>query len=127
MSNKLLGTGTPSMVMLPARNYYYKVVKEQHSIIIPRKGIYSDLVEEDIKGLFEVEGKFNIYDESAKILYLPSITKVLFATKQYPDLPQNHLFIPVFFVFSEEDVTVVGQVVEMLSKENYDEELKEVS
>lgn len=127
MSNTVLGTGTPSMVMLPARNYYYKVIKEQHSIIIPRKGTYNDLVEEDVKGLFETEGDFNIYDEQHKILYLPSITKVLFATKQYPDLPQNHLFIPVFFIFSDEDVTVVGQVVEMLSKENYDDELKEVN
>lgn len=124
MSNKLLGTGTPSMVMLPARNYYYKVIKEQHSIVIPRKGIYSELVEEDIKDLFEVEGEFNIYDESNRILYLPSITKVLFATKQYPDLPQNHLYVPVFFVFSEEDVTIVGQIVEMLSKDTYTEELK---
>lgn len=127
MSNLLLGTGTPSLVMLPARNYYYKVVKEQHFIVIPRKGIYSELVGEDSKELFEVEGAFNIYDENSKILYLPSITKVLFATKQYPDLPQNHLFIPVFLVFSDEDVTVVGQVVEMLNKENYDKELKEVN
>lgn len=124
MSNELLGTGTPSMVLLPARNYYYKVIKEQHSVVLPRKGTYKDLVEEEYKDLFKTDGSFNIYDEDSNTLYLPSITKVLFATKQYPDLPQNHLFIPVFLVFSEEEVTVVGQIVEMLNKESYDNEVK---
>jgi hypothetical protein len=110
------------MVMLPARNYYYKIIKEQHSISIPRKGSYDDLLEEENKGIFNnVDGEFNIFDENNNILYLPSITKVLFATKQYPDLPQNHLFIPVFLIFLEEEVKVVGQIVEMLSKEAYEQ------
>ena len=51
--------GTPTMMLLPARNYKFKVYPEEYEIIIPRKGFYKDLDEEMYS---EEDGEFNILD-----------------------------------------------------------------
>lgn len=111
--NKDIGTqvGTPTMVLLPARNYYFKVSEEEYTITIPRSGKYSDIDPEFFK---EEEGEFNLYDGRSKIMYMPAITKVLFATKKYPSLDANQLFAPLALVFKKNTVDIVGQIVEML-------------
>lgn len=103
--------GTPTMVLLPARNYCFKVVSEEHKIVIPREGDYNKLAPE----VFSKEaGSFFIMDEESKTLYMPAISKVLFATSKYPDLKSNQLFAPMAVVFNEKDVEVIGIVIEML-------------
>lgn len=103
--------GTPTMALFPARNYKFKVLKREHKITVPRAGKYIDLAPEIFT---EEDGEFNLYDEESKIMYLPAISKVLFAVSKYPDLKGNQLFTPIAFIFNDEEVDIVGQVVEML-------------
>lgn len=104
-------TGTPTMVLLPARNYFFKVLEEEHVITVPRSGKYYDI---DPDFFTEEEGEFQLYDARNKIMFMPAITKVLFATKKYPNLESNQLFAPLALVFKKDKVDIVGQVVEML-------------
>ncbi len=105
--------GTPSMVLLPARNYIFRVSNENYVIEIPRKGSYAEVAPE----IFDKDdGEFNIHDEQSGILYMPSITKVLFATSKYPDLKSTELFVPYLIKFTEDTVTIVGSVIEILSE-----------
>jgi len=104
--------GTPTMMLLPARNYKFKVYPEEYEIIIPRKGFYKDLDEEMYS---EEDGEFNILDND--ILYMPSISKVLFATSKYPDLKDNQAFTPIALVVEEDEVRIIGSVIEMLRED----------
>ena len=103
--------GTPTMVLMPSRNYHFKIKKGEHKITIPRAGKYAELAPEIFN---EKDGEFSLYDEKNKVMYLPAISKVLFATIQYPDLKSNELFAPIALVFNEDSVDIIGQVVEML-------------
>ena len=109
--------GTPSMTIMPARNYNFKVLDGQYRISIPRKGKYVDI---DPKFFSERDGEFEIFNEDSGVLYLPAITKVLFATNKYPDLASNQLFVPAVFIFREEEIIILAQVLEM--KINLEEE-----
>jgi hypothetical protein len=103
--------GTPTMVLLPARNYHFKVLKQEHKITLPRTGKYMDIAPEVFK---EEDGDFMLYDEESKVMYLPAITKVLFAVSKYPELENNQLFAPIALIFNDNEVDIIGQVVEML-------------
>lgn len=99
--------GTPSMVFLPAINYVWKVQDREYKIEIPRKGKYADLA----PGFFnEDHGEFHILDDD--IIFMPSLSKVLFATGKYPDLAPNQLFAPTALIFEENKVVIVGQILE---------------
>jgi len=111
--------GTPSLAFLPARHYPFIVVKKEHKITIPRKGKYVDL---DKDFFSEEDGQFNILDNRKKTLFLPSIQKVMLATKQYPDLPPNHLYVPVALIFNKDNVDIIGQVIRMLNINELDGE-----
>lgn len=104
-------TGTPSMVLLPARNFKFKVYKQEHTITIPRSGKYVDI---DPTFYSEKDGEFCLLDEESSIMYLPAISKALFAAKKYPSLESNQLFAPIALVFDKDTVDVVGQIVEMI-------------
>jgi hypothetical protein len=104
--------GTPTMILLPAKNYHFKVLKKEHKITLPREGIYNELDPETYK---KADGEFLLLDENSNILYLPAISKVLFATKSYPDLKSNQLFAPIAMIFGEKEVDIIGQVIEMLA------------
>ena len=103
--------GTPTMVMLPAGNYYFKVLEDQFKLTITRSGLYQEL---DPEFFAEEDGEFNIFDTDNSVMYLPSVTKVLFAEKKYPDLKSNQLFAPIALVFNEETVDILGQILELL-------------
>lgn len=102
--------GTPPAVLLPARNYLFKVLSDHYVIDIPRRGKYSELAPDFFK---EEDGEFDILSDSG-VIYTPSITKVLFATNKYPDLEFNQLFVPHTFKVEEDKVIIVGQVIELL-------------
>jgi hypothetical protein len=103
--------GTPTMVLLPAANYVFRVLKGEHKITVPRKGFYKEL---DSDAYGDGDGEFSLFDEKNKVMYMPAISKILFATKQYPDLEPNYLFAPIALVFKKDEVDIIGQVVEML-------------
>jgi hypothetical protein len=110
--------GTPPLALFPAKNYIFKISEDNYIIEIPRSGKYSELAPE----IFDAAaGEFNIYDEESKTFYLPSITKVLFATKQYPDLKFNQFFVPYVLKLEDNKVTIVGQVVDMMVKVDNEE------
>ena len=103
--------GTPTMVMFPARNFHFTVSKEEHEIVIPRKGNYHEIAPEIFS---EEEGNFMVYDEDNAVMYLPAITKILFAVGKYPDLKYNQLFAPIALLFDDDVVRIIGQIVDML-------------
>jgi hypothetical protein len=115
--------GTPPMIFLPAKSYIFRVEDEHYMIRIPRKGKYSDLAPEIFD---DADGEFSIYDEESKIFFTPSITKVLFATSQYPKLEFNQFFSPYSIKFEEEEVVIIGQVLTMMyfEQDKKDEEWK---
>ena len=102
-------TGLPSLLLFPASNYTFKVSEKEYTIKVPRKGCYADLCPEHFK---EEDGEFCIYDEESKVLYIPAITKVLFAVNQYPELEFNQFFAPIALIIEDDTVSLVGQVVE---------------
>lgn len=106
-----VNVGTPTLVLLPAVNYLFKVLKKEHKITVPRKGVYSEI---DPELYTKEDGEFMLLDEKSKVMYLPAISKVLFALKKYPDLKPNQLFAPVAFVFKKKEVDIIGQVIEMI-------------
>ena len=109
MTEKLM-KGTPPIAFLPAKNYIFKITEEYYVIELPRHGSYIDL---DPEFFTEEDGSFDILGENG-ILYTPSLTKVLFATKQYPNLKFNQFFVPVTIKFNEDKVILVGQIVDMM-------------
>lgn len=99
--------GVPSMVMMPARPYTFELNEGMFLITLPRKGKYVDLDPE----FFDTNsGEFNILDEN-NTLFLPSIIKVLFACKKYPDLTDDQVFVPISLKFKNDEVDIIGQVV----------------
>lgn len=103
--------GTPTMVLLPARNYKFMVTEEEFVITIPKKGSYHDI---DPDFFSEDEGEFNLYDGRSKVMFIPAISKVLFAAKKYPSLEANQLFAPIALKFKKDKVDIIGQVITML-------------
>jgi len=110
--------GTPTMMLLPARNYRFKVYQKDHSIKIPRKGAYKDF---DGEVFSEKDGEFDILrhdeDSNSRTLHLPSISKVLFAASKYPDLKDNQAFVPLVMLVREDEIEIVGNIIEMLRGE----------
>jgi hypothetical protein len=119
MVEKNIVSGTPPLLFLPAKNYRFSVDDNNFIIRIPRKGSYNDIAPDFFN---EDDGEFNIYDEKSNTLYLPSITKVLFACNKYPDLEFNQMFIPYSLVFEEDEVVIIGQVVGMIILKSDEEE-----
>lgn len=111
--------GTPTMLLLPSRNYKFKVFEKGYSIKVPKKGTYVGI---DPKGYTEEDGEFDLLQysekEQAHVLYLPALSKVLFATNQYPDMKDTHAFIPIALVFRDDEVEILGNLIEMVPKEN---------
>lgn len=113
--------GTPTAMMLPARNYKFKVSDQEYSVTVPRKGKYVDL---DNKVFKEEDGEFNLMQyskkERANIVYLPALTKVLFATSQYPELENTQAFTPIALVIKQKTVEIIGNLIEMVEESNND-------
>jgi len=103
--------GTPTMVMFPARNFQFRVSKEEYTITIPRKGNYAEIAPEIFS---EEDGDFMVFDEDNAVIYLPSLTKILFAVEKYPALKNNQLFAPIALLLEDDEVRIVGQIVEIL-------------
>jgi len=103
--------GTPPMLLLPAKEYKFRIDDNNYIIELPRRGFYHDLAPD----IFSIEdGEFNILDEQSNTLYTPSITKVLFAVGKYPDLKFNQFFVPYCINFKSDLVVLVGQIVSMI-------------
>jgi len=111
-------TGTPTAMLLPSRNYRFRVCDEDYSITVPRTGKYVDL---DNKMFTEEDGEFNFLHYSRKdrshIVYLPTLSRVLFATSQYPDLEDGQAFAPIALIIKKDEVEIVGNLIEMVKQD----------
>lgn len=110
--------GTPTAMLLPARNYKFKVFEEQFTIKVPRSGKFNELAPEFYKDNKD-EFDFLQYDDEHKKVFvsIPFISQVLFATAQYPDLKDNQAFVPMVLIISDADVEIVGKLIEMVQGE----------
>jgi len=110
--------GTPTMMLLPARNYTFNVDETNYSIKIPRKGNYKDL---DDVFFGNEDGEFNIMpyseEENGNVLFMPSLSKVMFATATYPKLENNQAFVPIVIIVRESEVEIVGNIIQMLKED----------
>jgi len=112
MSEEVKVVGVPSAILLPSRNFKFKVEQGNYVIELPRKGTYEEL---DPEFFTENDGDFNFMGND--ILYLPSLTKALFAAKKYPDLTDNQAFALLAFKMKEETIEIIGNVIEFLELE----------
>ena len=102
--------GVPSALLLPAREFKFKVYHGNHVISIPRKGAYVEL---DPENFTEKDGDFHFLREDT--FYLPALTKVLFACNKYPDLKDNQAFVIVGLkIIDEETIELIGNLIEFL-------------
>jgi hypothetical protein len=107
-----INVGVPTMVLLPAFNYRFRTSKN-YVINIPRRGKYSEVAPDVPEGTFGKNDSFELYDENS-VMDLPTISKILFATKQYPSLENGQFFAPILLVFKEDTVDILGQIVELV-------------
>jgi hypothetical protein len=103
--------GIPSMALLPSQQFKFNVSKDRYMFKFPNKGTFKEL---DPEFFAEDDSDYEIMEEG--VANISIVTKVLFATKQYPDLEPNQLFCPINFVLEGDDVTMYGQVVTMLGE-----------
>jgi hypothetical protein len=102
--------GVPGTMLLPAREYKFKVFHGNVVITIPRKGAYIDL---DPDFFTDKDGSFHFLEKDT--FFLPSLTKVLFACNKYPDLKDNQAFVIVGLrVVDDVVIEIIGNVIEFL-------------
>lgn len=102
--------GVPGALLLPAREFKFKVFHGNFVITIPRKGLYKEL---DSTFFGDNDGEFHFLKDDT--LYIPALTKVLFACKKYPDLEDNQAFVILAIKFvDDEKVDIIGNLIEFL-------------
>ena len=110
--------GTPTALLLPARNYKFKVFTDMHSITVPKAGKYVDLDNE----LFdEKDGEFYFLryseEEDSYTVFIPALSKVMFANHQYPDMKDSQAFTPISITIKGDEVEIYGNLIEMVQQE----------
>jgi len=100
--------GTPSLALLPAKEYVFTLAGEKHRITIPIRGNYSDL---DPSFYKDGDGGFDLFVN--KTINLPEVSKVLFATKKYPELGKNQLFVPIAMAINGDNMEIIGEIMEI--------------
>ncbi len=105
--------GIPTLALLPAKQFKFKVSDDKYMFKIPNKGLYKEI---DSEFFADDEATFEVYSDN--IVNISVITKILFATRQYPALEDNQLFCPINFSLDGEEVKIYGQVVTMLGADD---------
>lgn len=111
----LTGTlqGLPTLALLPARQFTFSVSEDTFMFKMPNKGKFSEV---DTEFFAEDPGEFEIFSEGN--VNISILTKVLFATRQYPDMADNQLFCPINFKLDGEEVVIYGQLVTLKDTSN---------
>ena len=109
MGDDNIYVGLPTMCLLPMNKTRFKAIGGLR-IVVPRSGTYNELAPEIFK---EESGEFDLLANN--ILYLPAITKVLSATRKYPNLKANQIFSPSALSFEDDKVIIEGMVLEILN------------
>ena len=107
----VLVDGIPTMALLPAKRFKFKVLRDVHKIVVPNSGNYAEL---DNKFFSKEDGDFDIFN-SNNVFDASSLTKLLFAAKKYPDLNDNELFCPTVVRLYDDNVVIYGKIIIILS------------
>ena len=94
--------GTPSMGLLPKRNYKFDIGKKEIMISIP-------VDDKTIKGK-------DIFDAENNVFYIGNISNILTDLDLYPKLKSNQLFIPTVVLFKKKAAEVIGNIVTMVKE-----------
>jgi hypothetical protein len=105
--------GLPTLALLPAKQFSFTVSSDRYMFKMPNKGKFSDI---DSEFFAEDDSEFEIYSEGN--VNISIVTKLLFATRQYPDMEPNQLFCPINFKLDGDDVVMYGQIVTMVGVED---------
>lgn len=111
--------GTPTMCLVQARNYTFQVSSDTFMMRVPMTGTYQAL---DPEFFSEKDGDFVVYDGAD--VNIATLSKVLFATKQYPSLESNQIFCPLKFTFEGQEVLIYGQVIQLLAEPSEEDDLE---
>jgi len=109
--------GTPTALMLPARNYKFKVNTDTHTMKVPKSGDYVDL---DSDLFTKKDGNFDFLqyneEDNSYTIFIPALSKVLFGTHQYPDMKDSEAFTPIAITIKGDEVEIVGNLIEMVQE-----------
>ena len=98
--------GIPTLTFMPPKAVKFSVSEDFLKISLPNKGRYVDL---DPTFYTEEHGSFCIFEDD--VFNIPDITKVMFGTRQYPNIDDNQLFCPVTCVLEGDNVVIVGRIL----------------
>lgn len=108
--------GTPTLLLLPARNYKFHVFDNKYSIKLPRQGNLGELAPK----FFDKTDEFDFLqfsdEENCFVFNFSNVSQTLFATAKYPDMKDGQAFIPMFMTVKEEEVEIVGKLIEMVKE-----------
>jgi len=104
--------GTPSFLLIPAREHEWTVDNERVQISVPKEGLISELLAkealvEDIK--IPGDDEFSIRD--AGVFYMYELPRVLFALGKYPQLEDNQAFNVYAIEEVEENIIIHGAII----------------
>lgn len=105
--------GIPTLALLPAKQFSFTVSTDKYMFKVPNKGKFSEI---DPEFFIDDDSEYEIYSEGN--VNISIMTKVLFATHQYPELAPNQLFCPINFALEGDDLVMYGQIVSMLGAED---------
>ena len=91
--------GTPTMGLLPKRNYKFDIGKKEVLISIPV----------DNKTVKSVD----IFDAENNVFYIGNISNILIDLNLYPKLKSNQLFTPTVILFKKKAVEIIGNIITM--------------
>ena len=92
--------GTPSMALLPKRNYKFDVGNKEIMISIP-------IDDKTVSGS-------DIFDAENNVFYINNISNILIKLDLYPKLKSNQLFTPTIVLFKKKNVEIIGNIVTMI-------------
>ena len=91
--------GTPSMALMPKRNYKFNVGNKEIMISIP-------IDNKTVRGT-------DIFDVENNVFYISNISDVLIKLDLYPELKSNQLFTPTVVLFKNKAVEIIGNIITM--------------
>lgn len=115
--NQVVGVA-PGLILLPAREYVWEL-KRKVEIKIPNDGLISmhlqpDALNPGVK--IAGEDEFIVFDDPG-LLSLWEIPRILLALKLYPQLEANQALNVVTLERSDNEITIYGEVIESVEKE----------
>jgi hypothetical protein len=98
--------GTPSLLLIPAREHSWAIDNESVQISIPKEGLLSEILKSDtLADGVKIPGDDDFAIIEDKVVYLYQIPRVLFALSKYPQLEDNQAF--TLYAIEETDNSVI--------------------